>query len=66
MKVVLFYMEGDEYEQAATQQVFNTKDEMINFVNDKGIGKDILVCYEVLREIKIEPYQKVTQYKISD
>lgn len=60
MKTVLIYENGEPYESNIEVEEFYSKDEMISFINDKKIGNKIIAAYEVYKEIKIKPVEKVT------
>ena len=62
MKVVLIYDRGDQWTADIVVKQFKDKTEMIKFVNHEKIGDSIYKCYEVLKEINIIPFEKVTEY----
>ncbi len=66
MKIVLVYDSGDEYHEVREIKEFENKADLIAFVNSEGIGGSIEACYEVYGEIKIEPFEKVTEYRIEE
>jgi len=60
MKTVLIYDNGEPYESNVEIEEFDSKDKMISFINEKKIGEKILAAYEIYKEIKIKPVEKVT------
>ena len=63
MKCVLIYDEG-EFESYFVCKEFNSEDELIRFVNKEKIGKAIVSAYRFYDKVEIEPYKKVTEYRI--
>ena len=53
MKAVLIYDDGEQCEPNFMVKNFESKESMIDFVNEHNIGKCIIAAYEVYREIKI-------------
>jgi len=66
MKVLLIYDAGNRWHVDVTTCEFDSKEKMIEFVNSKGIGGDIINCYEIGGKIQIEPFQIGTEYRITD
>jgi len=64
MKAVLFYDAGEEYESEIRVEEFESKEQMIYFVNEERIGNSIIAAYEYFRKIEIEPYEKIVSYKL--
>ena len=64
MKAVLFYDAGQEYESNIKVEEFESKEQMIDFVNNARIGNSIIAAYEYFRKIEIEPYEKIVSYKL--
>lgn len=63
MKAVLFYDAGVEYAPDVTVKEFQNKEEMLDFINKNNIGQSVISAYEFYKEIEIEPYEKVLNYK---
>jgi hypothetical protein len=63
MKAVLFYDAGEEYAPDVTVKEFENKEKMLDFINEKNIGQAVIAAYEYYKEIEIEPYEKVVNYK---
>lgn len=66
MKVVLIYDAGDQWTSDLRIEEFEDEKEMICFVNKEKVGDCIQGCYKVHKEIVIEPFEKVLEYKIKD
>jgi hypothetical protein len=66
MKAVLIYDNGEQYAPDITIQAFDSKSELIKFINDKNIGKAVIAAYEYYDEIKIQPVETVTKWEIVD
>ena len=64
MKAVLFYDAGEEYESEIRVEEFESKEQMIYFVNKENLGNSIIAAYEYFRKIEIEPYEKIVSYKL--
>ena len=62
--IVLIYDKGDQFTQDIETKTFSTEPEMIDFVNKENIGYSVHSCYQVIKEIDIEPFEKVTEYRI--
>jgi len=65
MKTVIIYDDGEEYDECIIIREFNSENEMIDFINEKGIGDSIMAAYEFYEKIKITPVEKVTKWEIS-
>ena len=66
MKAILIYNEGEEYEYSCKIDEFDSKEEMIKFINDNNVGEYIIAAYEFYKKIEIEPYEKTIKYKIKN
>ena len=64
MKAVLIYDAGEPYASEITVEEFESKDDLIKFINDKNIGKEFIAAYEYRNEIKIKPIETVTKWSI--
>jgi hypothetical protein len=65
MKTILIYDDSEyEYESNVVVKEFNSKEQMVEFVNTEKIGKSIIACYEVFKEIKFKPVEKITLWDI--
>ena len=64
MKAVLIYDSSEEFEYDLRIEEFNSKEEMIEFINEKNIGESVIKAYEFYKEIEIEPFKKVITYKL--
>jgi len=63
MDTVLIYDAGMEYEPSIEVKEFDTKEEMLKFINELRVGDKVIAAYEYFKKIEIEPYEKVTSYK---
>jgi len=64
MKLVLIHKIGEGSSRQVAISSFVSEKVMLEFISDENIGHDIIQCYEVVRSIEIEPYEKVTEYRI--
>lgn len=64
MKTILIYDAGEKYEPDIRIREFQDSTEMITFINTKIISSGIIAAYECYKEINIEPFEKVTAYRI--
>ena len=66
MKVVLIYDSGDEWNERIEIKEFDNEGIMIKFINENKIGDSVKACYNFIKEIKVEPFEKVVEYRIKD
>lgn len=66
MKALLIYDVGEQYEPNYQRKEFESKEEMVEYINKNNIGEGIIAAYEFYKEIIIEPFQKVVNYKIKE
>jgi hypothetical protein len=66
MKTVLIFNRGDQYDTDIQIKEFDEKEEMVKYINEKNIGKGIMAAYEIYKEIEIEPFEKVLNYRIKE
>jgi len=65
MKTILIYDDSEyEYESNVVVKEFNSQEQMVNFINTEKIGKSIIASYEVYKEIKFKPVEKITMWDI--
>lgn len=66
MKAVLIYDNGEEYEHDFQIKEFESEEKMIKFINEENIGDGVISAYEFYKEIEIEPFEKVVNYRIKE
>ena len=66
MKFILIADYGDKYFKDIRTNYFDTESKLLEFVNKEVACMKIICCYEIAREVIIEPFEKVTQYRIKD
>lgn len=65
-KTVLIYNEGPQYETYVEIKEFNSPEEMIEFINNEGIGTAFKAAYEFYEKIEIQAFEKVVKYKLKE
>ncbi|MCP4984895.1 MAG: hypothetical protein GY928_02160 [Colwellia sp.] len=64
--IVLIYDDSpDPYNKDVKIKEFKSESELIKFVNEET-WNDILGCYNFTRKIEIEPFKKVTEWRLKD
>jgi len=67
MKAVLIYDESKyQFESDITIKEFDSVEAMIEFINKNNLGGLVLGSYEVYKELKLIPVEKVTIWKIEE
>lgn len=65
MKTILIYDKCDyEFESEIKVEEFESKEIMLEFINNNKIGKQIIASYEIYKEIKFKPFELVTKWII--
>jgi hypothetical protein len=64
--ILLIYNKGDEWNERMEKATFSTEQAMIDFVNREKLGTSVFGCYNITKEIDIEPFEKVTEYRVKD
>jgi len=66
MKVMLIYDCGDKFYKDVRTEYFDSESLMLEFVNKEIQNIKVIKCFNIGREIIIEPFEKVVQYRIKD
>ncbi len=66
MKVMLIYDYSDEFINDVRTEYFDSESLMLEFVNKEIQNIKVIKCFNIGREIIIEPFEKVVQYRIKD
>lgn len=61
---VLIYWDGDRYDGGPVFMDFENKSDLINFINERDVGGAVMKIYNVRKELKVEPFEKITSYKL--
>jgi len=64
MKALLIYDNGEQYEPDFKIEEFDSKEKMIEFINEKNVGEGVIAAYEFYKEVEIEPFERVVNYKL--
>jgi len=66
MKVMLIYDCGDQFYKDIKTECFDSESLMLQFVNKEIQNIKVIKCFYIGREIKLEAFEKVTEYRIKD